>query len=75
MNEQVERRFTPVAAISKDEQCAVLEDGRICKFTDMYDVDGLETDDVAEAVTAIAKHPEGAWIVLHFRDFDGVTIH
>lgn len=69
------RRYTPVAAISKEKRCAVLTDGRICEFSEMYDEDGLETDDIAVAVTVIAPHPDGAWIVLHFRDFEGVTLH
>lgn len=69
------KRYTPVATINKDMRCAVLEDGRICEFSTMYDRDGEETNDIAAAVTVVAPHPEGAWLVLHMRDFEGVTLH
>lgn len=76
MNDAPEpKRYTPVAAISKEERCAVLTDGRICEFSTMYDAEGDETDEIESAVVAVAPHPEGAWLVLHFRDFDGVTLH
>lgn len=73
--QEVSKAYTPVAAISKDEQCAVLEDGRICKFDKMYDAEGDETDDVTTAVSAIAPHPDGPWIVLRLHEFEGVTLH
>lgn len=77
MNDEPEqkKRYMPVAAVCIDERCAVLEDGRVCKFQEMYDANGDETDDTAVAVRAIAPHPDGPWIVLHLEEFEGMTIH
>lgn len=69
------KQYTPVAAISKEERCAVLTDGRICEFATMYDAEGDETDEVEAAVIAVAPHPEGTWLVLQLHEFDGMTIH
>ena len=73
--EEDSKVYMPVAAISKDDRCAVLEDGRICKFDKMYDAEGDETDDIGMAVAAIAPHPDGPWIVLRLHEFEGMTIH
>ncbi len=68
-------RYTPVAAVSLEHRYAVLEDGRICGFTEMFDTNGALTTDTAAAVVAVAPHPDGVWLVLHLNEFDGATIH
>ncbi len=70
-----DEKYTPVAAISLEAQCVVLEDGRTAAFTKMYDADGEETNDVEAAVTALAAHPDGPVIVLHLGKFPPVTLH
>lgn len=70
-----DEKYTPVAAVSIDRRCVVLEDGRTAAFTNMYDANGDETTDTSAAVTAVAEHPDGPWIVLHMQKFKPTTIH
>lgn len=39
-----------------------MEDGRTLPITNMFDVDGDETDDPAMAVSVVAALPDGKWL-------------
>lgn len=73
--DEPQKKYTPIAAVSVGGQCIVLEDGRVANFSKMYDADGNETTDTSVAITAVTFHPEGAWVVLHLREYDSVTLH
>jgi hypothetical protein len=64
-----------VVAISRSEAAAVLDDGSVCPFSNMFDMDGDETDDIAEAVCAVVPLPDGTWEAVDFGEFDPVAIH
>lgn len=40
----------------------VLVDGTQCEITNMFDVDGEDTDDPEAAHSVVAKMPDGKWI-------------
>lgn len=64
-----------VIAINRSEACAVLNTGHIVHFSVMLDRDGDETDDVADAMVAIAPLPGGCWAVIDFSQFETVAVH
>jgi hypothetical protein len=64
-----------VTAISRQGGYAILDDGAMIKFHAAYDEFGEETDDLSEAVTAIAPLPDGTWIAIDFRYFDPVVVN
>jgi hypothetical protein len=64
-----------VIAISRSEAIAVLDDGTTAQFSNMFDRDGDETEDVAEAVTAVVRMPDGMWEVLDLQEFEPVSRH
>ncbi len=64
-----------VIAINRSEACAVLDTGHIVHFSVMLDRDGDETDDVAEALVAVAPLPDGRFVVIDFSDYETVSVH
>ncbi|WP_454627752.1 hypothetical protein [Bradyrhizobium cenepequi] len=64
-----------VAALNRSGKYAILADDRIAPFTEMFDEDGEETADISVAVTAVAKHPDGLWIVIALGEWESVTLH
>lgn len=64
-----------VIAINRSECCAILENGTIIHFALMLDIHQDETDDVNEAVVAVAPLPDGRWAVIDFSEFETVSVH
>jgi len=65
-----------IAAISRKMRCIVLTDGRVANFTDYYDIDGNEIEDIDHAVSAVAEHPDGTgWMAINLDEWDEQTIH
>lgn len=64
-----------VIAINRSEACAVLSTGHVIHFSVMLDCDGDETDDVADAMVAVAPLPDGRWAVIDFSEFETVSVH
>jgi hypothetical protein len=49
--------------MNKDgDQVLILADGTVCEITNMFDVDGDETDNPDMAFSVFARHPDGRWI-------------
>ncbi|MDB5620517.1 hypothetical protein [Tardiphaga sp.] len=65
----------PVIAINRSEGAAILNDGTTAQFSNMLDICGDETDNMAEAVCAVVPLPDGMWEVVDFSQFDPVAIH
>ncbi len=42
----------------------ILDDGTRCRVTNMYDVDGDETDDPELACAIVAEKPDGRWVAV-----------
>jgi hypothetical protein len=64
-----------VIAINRSEACAILDNGTIIHFALMLDIHQDETDDVSEAVVAVAPLPDGNWTVIDFSKFETVSVH
>lgn len=64
-----------VIAINRSEACAILDTGQIIHFALMLDIHQDETDDVSEAVVAVAPLPDGRWAVIDFSKFEMVSVH
>lgn len=64
-----------VVAVKFCEQLAVLTDGSLSYFANMFNMDGEDTNDVDEAVTALVPLPDGRWEVIQFEDFERVNLH
>lgn len=64
-----------VTAICRSEACAILDTGHIVHFALMLDIEQQETDDVGEAVVAVAPLPDGNWVVIDFSEFETVSVH
>jgi hypothetical protein len=65
-----------IAAISRKMRCIVLDDGRVAEFTEYYDAEGNEIEDIDKAVSAVAEHPDGmGWFAIELADWDEQTIH
>lgn len=65
----------PIAAIDRESMVAILDDGRITPFTEMYGEHGDDVTDTDDAVTVVIKHPDGPWVVLDLEWFDAITRH
>lgn len=64
-----------VVAICRSQACAVLDDGTIIHFDQMFDTFGDLTDDVAEAASATAPLADGRWLVIYLNAFANVARH
>lgn len=64
-----------VAALSKEGKYVVLADGRIAPFTELYDEEGEETADINLAISAVASHPDGLWLVINLSEWESITLH
>lgn len=64
-----------VTAINRSDGSAILDTGQIVHFSVMLDVDGNETDDIADCVVAVAPLPNGDWAVIDFSEFEQVSVH
>lgn len=64
-----------VVAINRSEACAILANGVIVYFANMFDAFGDETADVSECVSAVAPLPNGEWAVIDVSEFETVTVH
>jgi hypothetical protein len=62
-------------AINRAEAFALLDDGSIVHFSNMFDAFGDETDDSMEAVSAVAPLPDGKWMAINLTMFEGVATH
>lgn len=54
---------------------AVTDDDVILWFDMMLDADGDETDDIDEALVAIAQHPDGKWWTIDLTAFENGEVH
>lgn len=61
--------MSDVIAINRVRRMAVTDDDVLLHFAAMLDRDGDETDDEAEAVVAIAQHPDGTWWTIDLSAF------
>lgn len=64
-----------VIAICRRDACAILDTGHIVHFAVMLDIEQQETDDVSEAVVAVAPLPDGNWVVIDFSQFETMAVH
>lgn len=67
--------MSDVVAINRARRMAVTDDDVILWFDMMLDVDGDETDDIDEALVAIARHPDGKWWTIDLMAFEGGETH
>lgn len=64
--------MTQVSAINLYERLAILDDDQVVKLISMFDIDGEETDDPEEAITAVAELPGDYWEVVDLEEFERV---
>lgn len=64
-----------VTALNRAGKYVVLDDDRIAPFTEMFDGDGEETADISVAISAVAKHPDGLWLVIDLCEWESITLH
>lgn len=64
-----------VVTINKSSCYSMLRDGTICHWSRMYDAEGEETLDVAEAITATHPLPDGTWNTIFIHEWINQTIH
>lgn len=62
-----------VVAISRKCSLAFLDNGNCVPMQNFIDRFGEDTDDVEEAVSAIAALPNGKWVVIDFSQFENVV--
>lgn len=58
-----------ITAINLDQRIALLEDGSTIPLETLLDDEGDETDDIADAVVAVAPLPNGKWVTIAFSAF------
>lgn len=58
-----------IVAINRGLRFALTRDDRIAPLTNLKDADGDETDDIDEAVTAVARVSAGIWVVIRLDDY------
>lgn len=64
-----------IIAISRREAAAVLDNGEVVPFANMFDGFGDETDDGSLATVAVVSLPNGTWMVLDLTDYEAVALH
>lgn len=60
-------------AINRTIGTVFLNDGSIVKMQNFVDRFGDDTDDVEEAIKAIAPLPDGKWLVIDLTQFENVV--
>lgn len=63
-----------LVAINRSQELAILNCGCAVKMQNFIDRFGDDTDDVNEAISAIAPHG-GKWLVIDFSQFETVARH
>lgn len=64
-----------IVAISRSDGLAILDNGDVVPFANVFDAFGNETDNREDGVSAVAALPNGTWVVIDFSDYDPVSIH
>lgn len=64
-----------VVAINRRECYSMLRNQTICHWQRMFDINGDDTRDPDEAVSAVHPLPDGRWITLDLTEWETVTIH
>lgn len=65
-----------VVSINRGKRLALTDDDAVVRFALMLDCNGDETEDVDEALVAIAQHPNGRWLVIDLTAFEATgTVH
>jgi hypothetical protein len=62
------------AAIHLERRLFLSEDGDVFPITNLYDAEGDETDDIGEAVAAVAG-TEGRWFAFRLDDFETTPVN
>lgn len=60
-------------AISRKCKLVFLRDGEVLPMQNFVDRFGDDTDDVDEAISAIAPLPDGRWVVIDLTQFETVV--
>jgi hypothetical protein len=65
-----------IEAVCRKARCLILSGDLIAPFTNLFDLDGEETDDLELAIVAVAFHPDGSgWFTIVFDDWAEQTFH
>lgn len=65
-----------IAMVNRQRRIAVMEDGQILPVTNLYDVDGEETEDVTCAVSCVVgPDAAGFWYSVDLTAFEQVRMH
>ena len=58
-----------IAAVNIPERLALTGDEQTCAITNLFDVEGDETDDEDDAVSAVVCVNEHCWVVIELADY------
>lgn len=64
-----------VAFLQLSHGLAILDDGRVCEVTQMFDRFGDETEGPNEAFAAVARMPCGNWLSIDLSMFEHQETH
>lgn len=62
-------------AINRTRGLVFYDDGSMAEMQYFVDRFGDETDDILEAISAVAPMPDGRWAVIDLTQFETVTKH
>jgi hypothetical protein len=68
-------RMIDAIAINRQQRTVLYNDGTCAQMQHFVDRFGDETDDVKEAISAIAPLPDGRWAVIDLTKFEAVSRH
>jgi hypothetical protein len=64
-----------VVAVNRGQRFVLTDRGDVCPITNMFDAFGDETDDPAEAVTAVAELDADHWLAIDLTQFETVAVN
>jgi len=64
-----------VAFLQLSHGLVILDDGRVCEITQMFDRFGDETEDPSQAMAAVARLPSGNWLSIDLSMFEHQETH
>ena len=67
--------MTDVVAINRARRMALTDDDAVLRLEILLDEDGDETDDIDDALVAIAQHPNGKWWAIDLTAFEEQQVH
>ena len=58
-----------IAAINVQARTALASDDTLCEITNLFDLDGDETEDEDTALTAVIRYDDTHWFTVKLSDF------